>query len=301
MTRRLLSRRASDAAKLPLRLTMKISLLELGRPHREPRVRRSRLFILAFALAASCAGVSSSTAEAESAPMAADRAEKSASAPSSAGTKAANPSAVPAATPHVLVIDKRAMQEIASREAKLLGLPFSLVDTVIKIESDYRPDRIGDVGEIGLMQVRPTTAAMMGFHGTAADLADPATNIHYGSTYLGTAWRLAKGDVCRALMKYRAGHGNETMSPLSVSYCERARLHLASIGSPLAATITPADLVAVAVASIPKGTNASGAKDILPSESLKVGGRPKTGQAFWTAFQSRIKRVNAATWLRCRR
>lgn len=158
----------------------------------------------------------------------------------------------------------------------------------MKIESDYKADRIGGVGEIGLMQVRPTTAAMMGFQGSAADLADPATNIHYGAAYLGEAWRLAKGNVCRALMKYRAGHGNETMTPLSVNYCQRARVHLASIGSPLAATITPAEMVAVAEASV-------------PSEALRINGRPKTGQAFWTAFQARIRKINSrieAKWKR---
>ena len=184
--------------------------------------------------------------------------------------------------------DKLSFQAIARREAERAGLPYSLVDAVMKIESDYRPDRIGGVGEIGLMQVRPTTAAVLGFRGTPAELADPATNIHFGAAYLGAAWRLAKGNVCRTLMKYRAGHGAETMSSLSVTYCQRARVHLASIGSPLAATITPLDLVAVAEASI-------------PSETLRVAGRPKTGQAFWTAFQARIKRINASIESKWRR
>ena len=224
--------------------------------------------------------------------------------PSTPADKPQAPSLPPAHTG--AVVDKAALQIIAAREAKLAGLPFSLVDAVIRIESDYRPDRIGDVGEIGLMQVRPTTAATMGFQGSPLDLADPATNIHYGATYLAGAWRLAKGNVCRALMKYRAGHGNETMSPLSVTYCERARTHLASIGSPLAATITPVDLVSVAVASVPSdvvtpiGTSKL-AERPKSTESLMVNGRPKTGQAFWTAFQSRIHRINAgleAKWKR---
>jgi hypothetical protein len=36
-------------------------------------------------------------------------------------------------------------------------------------------------------------------------------------------------------MKYRAGHGEERMTPLSVEYCRRVRTHLAAIGSPFAA------------------------------------------------------------------
>jgi flagellar hook-length control protein FliK len=34
-------------------------------------------------------------------------------------------------------------------------------------------------------------------------------------------------------MKYRAGHGEERMTPLSVEYCRRVRTHLAAIGSPI--------------------------------------------------------------------
>ena len=189
-----------------------------------------------------------------------------------------------------------AFQLIALEEARKAGLPYAMVDAVMKIESGYHPQALGGVGEIGLMQVRPATAAMMGFRGTDADLADPATNIHYGAAYLGKAWALAGGDVCKTLMKYRAGHGETVMTPLSVTYCQRARVHLASIGSPLAGTISPEDLV-VAKAAV----QAAAAETARPSESLMVHGRPKTGGAFWAAFRSRIGRINAkfeAKWKR---
>ena len=61
-----------------------------------------------------------------------------------------------------------AFRLIAHQEAERAGLPYALVDAVMKIESGYRPERIGDVGEIGLMQVRPGTAAMLGFRGPPA-------------------------------------------------------------------------------------------------------------------------------------
>ena len=173
-----------------------------------------------------------------------------------------------------------AFRLIAMEEAKKAGLPYAMVDAVMKIESGYHPQALGGVGEIGLMQVRPATAAMMGFRGTPADLADPATNIHYGAAYLGKAWALAGGDVCKTLMKYRAGHGETVMTPLSVTYCQRARVHLASIGSPLAGTITPEDLV------VAKAAVQAAASETRPGESLTVHGRPKTGAAFWAAFQS---------------
>lgn len=193
---------------------------------------------------------------------------------------------------------KLAYQRIARREAAQAGLPYDLVDAVMKIESDYRPDRIGGVGEIGLMQVRPSTAAMMGFRGTASDLAQPAVNIRFGTAYLGAAWRLAKGDVCRTLMKYRAGHGEETMTPLSVTYCQRAREHLASAGSPLAALITPASLVAAAHEN-PHAEQID--SEIRASESLRIHGRMKRGSAFWAAFETRIHRLNAQVHAKWRR
>jgi soluble lytic murein transglycosylase-like protein len=165
---------------------------------------------------------------------------------------------------------------MARREAAGAGLPFDLVDAVMKIESDYRPDRIGDVGEIGLMQVRPGTAALLGFRGGPADLADPAVNIHFGATYLGQAWRLARGNVCRTLMKYRAGHGEEAMSPLSASYCARARAHLVAMGSPLVASIKAEDLAAASAFDTPTARPAGAAR-----------------RGFWGTFEARIKRINA--------
>ncbi len=117
-----------------------------------------------------------------------------------------------------------------AHEAEANGIPPALVDAVVRIESRYDPTAVGSVGEIGLMQVRPKTAELLGFEGTLADLAQPQTNLRYGVGYLAKAWRLAGGDLCRALMKYRAGHGSETMSALSAEYCRRARIHLASVG-----------------------------------------------------------------------
>jgi len=118
-----------------------------------------------------------------------------------------------------------------AEEATANGVPPALVDAVVRIESRYDPSAVGSIGEIGLMQVRPKTAALLGFQGTAAELAEPRTNLRYGVGYLAKAWRLADGDLCRALMKYRAGHASEQMSALSVEYCRRARQHLATVGA----------------------------------------------------------------------
>jgi hypothetical protein len=125
------------------------------------------------------------------------------------------------------------------QEAAASGVPPALVDAVVRIESRYDPTAVGSIGEIGLMQVRPKTAALLGFQGTSAELAEPRTNLRYGVGYLAKAWRLADGDLCRALMKYRAGHGSDKMSALSIEYCRRARQHLATVGTEIGTPVEP--------------------------------------------------------------
>lgn len=178
---------------------------------------------------------------------------------------------------------------IIQREAASAGLPVQIADAVVQIESGYNPSVIGGVGEIGLMQVRPATAAMLGFKGSPAELAQPEVNIRYGVRYLAEAWRLSNGDLCRALMKYRAGHGSETMSPLSVTYCSRAQAVL---------KIPEAMRGGQALASsLPRSASLSLARTPLP-KGLKRG-TPEFEKAYWAAHEARIAKLRAqiqASW-----
>jgi len=126
---------------------------------------------------------------------------------------------------------------IVERESLASGLPPALLDAVMAVESRYNPDVVGMDGEIGLMQVMPATARMLGFTGTPAQLADPELNIHYGAKYLAGAWRLASQDLCTATMKYRAGHGETRFSFRSVDYCLKVRSHLAAQGVPVGGAV----------------------------------------------------------------
>jgi soluble lytic murein transglycosylase-like protein len=126
---------------------------------------------------------------------------------------------------------------LIEKEAAQTGLPPEVAEAVMAVESGYNPDAIGGVGEIGLMQILPSTAAMLGFRGSLAELAAPETNIRYGVTYLAKAWRLAGGDLCTAAMKYRAGHGETRFSVLSVNYCVAVRSKLAARGFHVAGNI----------------------------------------------------------------
>ena len=145
---------------------------------------------------------------------------------------------------------------LLTAEAARRGIPPALADAVATVESAYDPAALGASGEVGLMQVMPSTAAMLGFRGSQAQLADPATNIHLGVDYLAGAWVATGGRLCDTLKKYRAGYGEQTMTLRSVIYCRRARDYLASVGSPLAdgpgaeiPPITPEMLAADAAAN----------------------------------------------------
>jgi soluble lytic murein transglycosylase-like protein len=111
--------------------------------------------------------------------------------------------------------------KIISRYATQYGLPEALAHAVVQVESNFRPDVTGAAGEIGLMQLKLSTARMMGYEGSAKDLYDPETNIKYGMKYLAKAHELGGGTTCGTILKYNAGHAAKRMNPISANYCEK--------------------------------------------------------------------------------
>ena len=77
---------------------------------------------------------------------------------------------------------------IAESEARRVSVPRQIVDAVMRVESGYNPMASGLAGEVGLMQILPGTAAMLGFRGTMDELREPTTNIRLGVAYLSQAW-----------------------------------------------------------------------------------------------------------------
>lgn len=116
-----------------------------------------------------------------------------------------------------------------SRYAASNGVPVSLAHAVIKVESNYRPDARGSAGEVGLMQIKPATARMMGYRGSIKGLYDPETNIKYGMMYLGMAHKLGGGATCTTILKYNAGHAASRMNPVSSAYCSKVKRSLAGL------------------------------------------------------------------------
>jgi soluble lytic murein transglycosylase-like protein len=116
---------------------------------------------------------------------------------------------------------------IVQRYAASYGVPVALAHAVIRVESNYRPDTLGRAGEIGLMQIKPMTARMMGYTGSIKGLYDPDTNIKYGMKYLAMAQELGGGTTCGTILKYNAGHAARRMNPVSSAYCSKVKVHMA--------------------------------------------------------------------------
>lgn len=116
--------------------------------------------------------------------------------------------------------------EIIAKYAASFGVPVSLAHAVIQVESNYRPNAKGSAGEIGLMQIKPSTARMMGYSGSAQGLFHPETNIKFGMKYLAKAQELGGGTTCGTILKYNAGHAAKRMNPVSSAYCVKVKRFL---------------------------------------------------------------------------
>lgn len=165
-------------------------------------------------------------------------------------------------------VGRAAHFDLVRRLATEMRVPIDLADAVVTVESAYDPHAVGLVDEIGLMQVRPTVARQFGFTGTMQDLFEPETNVRLGMTYLAGAWERSGGQLCQALMKYRAGWDETQTSPLSQEYCRRAVVHLTAIGSPLARGVT-----------------------VAPGPAAPPPGQRSTSQFNWRDHEERIKQI----------
>lgn len=118
-------------------------------------------------------------------------------------------------------VPKGNYSKLIAKYAAQHGVPYRLARAVVFVESSFRPNVTGAAGEIGLMQIRLSTARGMGYKGTARQLYNPSTNLYWGMKYLGRAHQLAGGSTCGTILKYNAGHGAKKMNPISRRYCNR--------------------------------------------------------------------------------
>ena len=113
------------------------------------------------------------------------------------------------------------VQEVSLR----YGVDMELVNAVIRVESDFRPEAVSPKGCLGLMQLHPDTARRFGVR----DVFDPVQNIEGGVRYLEFLLDYFHGDVELALAGYNAGenavvrYGGVPPYPETIDYVNKVR------------------------------------------------------------------------------
>ena len=92
-------------------------------------------------------------------------------------------------------------RELIASAASLYQIDPDFVASVVKAESSFNPAAISPRGALGLMQLMPETAAVLGVE----NLLDPAANLVAGSKYLRQLLDRFAGDTVKALAAYVAG------------------------------------------------------------------------------------------------
>lgn len=107
-----------------------------------------------------------------------------------------------------------AVQPYVELYAKEFGVDPSLVNAVIRCESNFKTGAKSRVGASGLMQIMPRTAKGWGRElGMSGDVHDPSYNIRLGTYGLSKLLGKWNGDVSRALASYNWGIGNVRKKP----------------------------------------------------------------------------------------
>jgi len=100
-------------------------------------------------------------------------------------------------------VDKSNWDKYITRYAKEYGVDEDLIRAVIQVESANNPNALSYKGAMGLMQLMPQTAKMLG----VTDAWDPEQNIRGGVKYLSQLSDTFDGDIVKMLAGYNAGPG----------------------------------------------------------------------------------------------
>jgi hypothetical protein len=104
----------------------------------------------------------------------------------------------------VNLVKRQNLAGVIEKYARRYGVDEDLVWAVIRQESGFNPDAVSPKGAMGLMQLMPGTAALMG----VSDALDVEQNIAGGIKYLERCLSQFNQDVCLALAAYNAGSEN---------------------------------------------------------------------------------------------
>ena len=94
-----------------------------------------------------------------------------------------------------------AFNEIIKEASQRFKIPEQLISAVIKQESDFNQTAVSPKGAMGLMQLMPDTASLLG----VADPFNAEENIFGGTRYLRELINMYGGNLNKALAAYNAG------------------------------------------------------------------------------------------------
>jgi soluble lytic murein transglycosylase-like protein len=115
----------------------------------------------------------------------------------------------PKASPQIQLQETKAddsvggFKQVVDRIAQRHSVDSDLVESVIRVESNFNPFAISSKGARGLMQLDPSTARRFG----AGNAFNPAENVEAGVRYLRYLLDTYHGDHRLALAAYNAGEG----------------------------------------------------------------------------------------------
>jgi soluble lytic murein transglycosylase-like protein len=92
-------------------------------------------------------------------------------------------------------------EPLLQRIARSQGVSAALLAAVIEVESGFNARALSPKGAIGLMQVKPETAARYGSY----DLYSPEQNVEVGARYLRDLLAMFNNDMRLAVAAYNAG------------------------------------------------------------------------------------------------
>ncbi len=95
------------------------------------------------------------------------------------------------------------LESLIRRKARVYGVDEDLVRAVVRMESGGNTKAVSTAGAMGLMQLMPETAEMLG----VADPFDPVQNVDGGVRYLKMMLDRYDGDETLALAAYHSGPG----------------------------------------------------------------------------------------------
>ncbi|WP_430476771.1 lytic transglycosylase domain-containing protein [Bacillus cereus] len=95
-------------------------------------------------------------------------------------------------------------EDIIDRVSRTYGIPKTLIQKMIEVESNFNPNTVSHAGAMGLMQLMPANVKEMGIKNPFS----PAESIEGGVKELSGYLKKNNGDLVLALASYNAGPGN---------------------------------------------------------------------------------------------